>query len=46
MPGPARPDGLPAGITLIGPRGSDATLMALAREFAVRLALHQKACAA
>ena len=26
VPGPFRPDGLPAGVTLIGPRGSDARL--------------------
>ena len=29
VPGPDRPDGLPAGITLIGPGGSDARLAAL-----------------
>lgn len=29
IPGPRRQDGLPAGITLIGPRGSDAMLAAL-----------------
>jgi Asp-tRNA(Asn)/Glu-tRNA(Gln) amidotransferase A subunit family amidase len=28
-----RPDGLPAGITLIGPRGSDARLAALGALF-------------
>ncbi len=33
VPGPRRPDGLPAGITLIGPRGSDAALAALAAAF-------------
>ncbi len=32
IPGPPRPDGLPAGITLIGPRESDAQLAALALE--------------
>lgn len=31
VPGPFRPDGLPAGVTLIGPRGSDARLAALGR---------------
>jgi len=36
VPGPARPDGLPAGITLIGPRGSDAALASLARVFHAR----------
>jgi hypothetical protein len=38
VPGPARPDGLPAGITLIGPRGSDAALAALGHGFAARVA--------
>ncbi|WP_240790994.1 allophanate hydrolase [Roseomonas sp. AR75] len=33
VPGPMRPDGLPAGITLIGPRGSDARLAALGAQF-------------
>ena len=33
VPGPARPDGLPAGVTFIGPRGSDADLAALALAF-------------
>jgi allophanate hydrolase len=33
VPGPMRPDGLPAGITLIGPRGSDASLAALGARF-------------
>jgi allophanate hydrolase len=33
VPGPRRPDGLPAGITLIGPRGSDAALAALGTDF-------------
>jgi allophanate hydrolase len=33
VPGPMRPDGLPAGITLIGPRGSDARLAALGARF-------------
>jgi allophanate hydrolase len=33
VPGPFRPDGLPAGITLIGPRGSDARLAALGARF-------------
>jgi allophanate hydrolase len=36
VPGPRRPDGLPAGITLIGPRGSDAALAALGMAFAAR----------
>jgi len=31
VPGPFRTDGLPAGVTLVGARGSDATLAALAR---------------
>jgi allophanate hydrolase len=46
VPGPARPDGLPAGITLIGPRGSDAALAALGMEFAARVTASQKAAAA
>lgn len=33
VPGPFRADGLPAGITLIGPRGSDAALMRLGAAF-------------
>jgi len=33
VPGPFRTDGLPAGITLIGPRGSDAALMRLGAAF-------------
>ncbi|MDP2803359.1 MAG: allophanate hydrolase [Phreatobacter sp.] len=33
VPGPFRPDGLPAGITLIGPRGSDAALARLGAAF-------------
>ncbi|HZF76845.1 MAG TPA: allophanate hydrolase [Acetobacteraceae bacterium] len=33
VPGPFRPDGLPAGVTLIGPRGSDARLAALGARF-------------
>jgi allophanate hydrolase len=46
VPGPKRPDGLPAGITLIGPRGSDAALMALGLEFTRRQAAAEKAQAA
>ena len=46
VPGPKRPDGLPAGITLIGPRGSDAALMALAQAFTCRVAATEKAVAA
>lgn len=46
VPGPARPDGLPAGITLIGPRGSDAALAALGKVFAARAAAAGKAHAA
>ncbi|MFN7308958.1 MAG: amidase family protein, partial [Alphaproteobacteria bacterium] len=46
VPGPKRPDGLPAGITLIGPRGTDAALMALAQEFTRRQAAAEKAQAA
>ena len=46
VPGPARPDGLPAGVTLIGPRGSDAALAALAATFAARVPGHGKARAA
>lgn len=46
VPGPARPDGLPAGITLIGPRGSDAALAALGTAFAARVAEQGKARAA
>jgi Asp-tRNA(Asn)/Glu-tRNA(Gln) amidotransferase A subunit family amidase len=37
---------LPAGITLIGPRGSDAALMALGLEFTRRQAAAEKAVAA
>jgi allophanate hydrolase len=33
VPGPVRPDGLPAGATFIGPRGSDAALAALGTRF-------------
>lgn len=33
VPGPFRPDGLPAGITLIGPRGTDAALAAFGARF-------------
>jgi allophanate hydrolase len=33
VPGPFRPDGLPAGITLIAPRGSDARLAAFGARF-------------
>jgi allophanate hydrolase len=33
VPGPFRPDGLPAGITLIAPRGADARLAALGSRF-------------
>jgi allophanate hydrolase len=46
VPGPARPDGLPAGITLIGPRGSDAALAALGMAFAARVAEQERARAA
>ncbi|WP_245216719.1 allophanate hydrolase [Roseomonas nitratireducens] len=46
VPGPPRPDGLPAGITLIGPRGSDAALAALGKVFAARVAAAGKADAA
>jgi allophanate hydrolase len=46
VPGPKRPDGLPAGITLIGPRGADAALMTLAQEFSRRQATAEKARAA
>jgi allophanate hydrolase len=46
VPGPARPDGLPAGITLIGPRGSDAALAALGMQFSARVAERDKARAA
>jgi allophanate hydrolase len=46
VPGPPRPDGLPAGITLIAPRGHDAALMALAQEFTRRQAAAVKAVAA
>ena len=45
VPGPARPDGLPAGVTLIGPRGSDAALMACAETFTRRMASAGKAAA-
>jgi allophanate hydrolase len=34
VPGPRRSDGLPAGVTFIGPRGTDADLAALATAFA------------
>ena len=33
LPGPFRPDGLPAGITLIAPRGSDARMAGLGLRF-------------
>jgi allophanate hydrolase len=33
VPGPFRPDGLPAGITLIGPRGTDARLAGFGARF-------------
>ncbi|MGE0766611.1 MAG: allophanate hydrolase [Hyphomicrobiaceae bacterium] len=33
VPGPFRPDGLPAGITLIGPRGGDSALASMGRAF-------------
>ena len=46
VPGPKRPDGLPAGITLIAPRGQDAALMALAQVFTRRMAAAEKAAAA
>lgn len=46
VPGPPRPDGLPAGVTLIGPRGSDAALAALGAAFAARVADAGKAVAA
>lgn len=36
VPGPFRPDGLPAGITLIGPAGSDGILAAMAAEIHAR----------
>jgi len=45
VPGPARPDGLPAGVTLIGPRGSDAALMVCAETFTRRMAAAGKAAA-
>lgn len=45
VPGPARPDGMPAGVTLIGPRGSDAALMACAETFTRRMASAGKAAA-
>lgn len=35
VPGPFRPDGRAAGITLLGPRGRDADVASLAREFHV-----------
>jgi allophanate hydrolase len=46
VPGPVRPDGLPAGITLIGPRGSDAALAALGMQFSARVADQDEAHAA
>ncbi|WP_255569081.1 allophanate hydrolase [Roseomonas alba] len=46
VPGPRRPDGLPAGITLIGPRGTDAALAALGAAFAARVAAAEGAQAA
>jgi allophanate hydrolase len=36
VPGPFRPDGLPAGVTLIGPAGSDGLLAAMAAEIHAR----------
>jgi allophanate hydrolase len=38
IPGPPRPDGPPAGITLIGPRGSDAALAGFAAQLIAPLA--------
>ncbi len=38
VPGPDRPDGLPAGITFIGPGGSEARLAALAIRWAAAMA--------
>ena len=46
VPGPKRPDGLPAGITLIGPRGCDASLAALGMTFAARCDAAQETQAA
>jgi len=46
VPGPRRPDGLPAGITLIGPRGTDGALAALGAAFAARAATAEGAQAA
>jgi len=46
VPGPRRPDGLPAGITLIGPRGTDAALAALGMAFAARCAASRETQAA
>ena len=46
VPGPARSDGLPAGVTLIGPRGSDASLAALGMAFTARVAAQNEARAA
>lgn len=43
IPGPRRPDGLPAGITLIGPRGSDAMLAALGIALSGRMAQQAEA---
>jgi allophanate hydrolase len=45
VPGPARPDGLPAGVTFIGPRGSDAALAALGAQFEATVALRAGAAA-
>jgi allophanate hydrolase len=46
VPGPERPDGLPAGVTFIGPRGSDADLAALAADFAAAVAARPAGVAA
>lgn len=45
VPGPERPDGLPAGVTFIGPRGSDAALAALGGQFETAVALRAGAAA-
>jgi allophanate hydrolase len=45
VPGPFRADGLPAGITLIGPRGSDAALARLGAAFAAAAGDRRRAAA-
>jgi allophanate hydrolase len=45
VPGPRRSGGLPAGVTFIGPRGSDAALAALGMQFEAAMASEAGAAA-